>query len=62
VVTRGNATRRRQSHCEARRAEAIPPFDSAQDREPVERLDRHGALRAPRDDRKGNGYGSIKRL
>jgi hypothetical protein len=30
--------------------EVIQPFDSAQGREPVERLDRHGALRAPRDD------------
>ena len=30
--------------------EAIQPFDSAQVREPVERLRRHRALRASRDD------------
>jgi hypothetical protein len=30
----------------SRRDEAVQPFDYAQGREPVERLDRHGAERA----------------
>src|SRR6478735_139321 len=40
-------------HCEERSDEAIQPFRKAQGPEPVEGLDRHGALLAPRDDMKG---------
>jgi len=45
----------------AQRDAAIQPFDFAQGREPVERLDHHGALRAPRDDKVGkHGYRMIE--
>ena len=47
-------------HCEERSDEAIQPFRQAQGPESVEGLDRHGALRAPRDDKGGGcGYTSI---
>jgi A/G-specific adenine glycosylase len=41
--------------------EAIQPFRPAQGPEPAEGLDRHGALRAPRDDKTGTNLLAVKR-
>ncbi|MEI6107395.1 MAG: hypothetical protein WCR49_10325, partial [Opitutae bacterium] len=49
---------------QSRDDEAIQLFVYAQSREPVKRLDRHGALRAPRDDKslkaEGRWYKSFR--
>jgi hypothetical protein len=49
-------------HGEKRSDEAIQPFDSAQGREPVERLDCRGRLRLPRNDKPGRSSAAQRRI